>query len=577
MKAVLTAFIIFVLIGSLVVGMRTIETATAQISRDIVINVDGSVTGTDKIKQEDNVYSFISDISGSVGNGAVFINVLKDDIIIDGAGYSLKGTGTGIALQLQGVTNVTVRNVVIDNFGSGIYTGSRRDRESDITSQPSNLKIINNDLKTTYGVISLKGTNNSIISGNTFTSYNKNFGLNLGNCYNNTITNNAFFGGGLSMHYLNQNTFSQNTLNGKALVVLENKSNMIIEGAGQVFLFNCVNMTVRNMEPAVNHRFTVQLIGTNNSQIINCTGTITLTNSSINFIKDNYLPDGLSLDYSHNNTIANNILTNLGPIDTGINLESSHSNIIYGNSIQAKPIGIQTSGSRHNIIAGNNITAKEWGIRITGNSNNIYNNNISNCKIGIILSSNNNTIIRNIVMLSNEIGLLVTMASNNTIYHNNFILNTQQVKEQYWWEYGFQFTPVYSLNNVWDDGEKGNFWSNYYNQDLNGDGIWDESYQMTNNFTDRYPLNEPFNIDTNIPFPIVTPTLAPTPSVTATASPSASPSTSSSTVIPLPTSTPLTPSSTTPEFFVWAIILAAAVTLMSLVIKKKLGVKNKEK
>jgi parallel beta-helix repeat protein len=502
------------LIALIILCMINIQFAKPQPAAIFSINSDGSVTGSDKITHEDEVYTFTSDMSGSVSNGACFMSILKDNIIIDGSGHTLRGTGTGIALQLQGVTNVTVKNLVVDNFGNGIDASFRLDHETDIITWPANLKIINNNLKTTYWGISLRGTNNSIVSENTFTSYNRNFGLDIGFSYNNTIADNVFFGGGLSMQELNQNTFSQNTLNDKALVVLENQSSITIESAGQVFLFNCENITVRNIKPVVEPRTTIQLSDTRNSLITDCIGTITLSNSSNNTIGGNQLPtNGLTIVNSHNNIVADNIISASG---NGIDLGNSNSNIIYENTIQANGIGVQIVSSKTNIIAGNNITGKEWGIKLAGNSNNIHNNNISACRIGIQLSSDGNIITENIIIKSGEIGLVVFVASNNVIYHNNFILNMPQVEEHYWWEYGYA-SPTYSLNNTWDNREKGNFWSNYYGHDTNSDGIWDEPYQMTDNFTDYHPLIDPFNISTNIPFPTpaypeTSPTLTPTPS-----------------------------------------------------------------
>jgi hypothetical protein len=51
----------------------------------------------------------------------------------------------------------------------------------------------------------------------------------------------------------------------------------------------------------------------------------------------------------------------------------------------------------------------------------------------------------------------------------------------------------YSMN-AWDDGYPscGNYWSDYNDTDLNGDGIGDTPYIIDTNNTDRYPLMSPY-------------------------------------------------------------------------------------
>jgi len=83
----------------------------------ITINADGSVSGTSSIVSGDNAtYTFTGNITG-------YITVERNNIVIDGAGYTLEGAGdqedTGIFLS--GITNVTVRNTRIVNFEVGVW------------------------------------------------------------------------------------------------------------------------------------------------------------------------------------------------------------------------------------------------------------------------------------------------------------------------------------------------------------------------------------------------------------------------------------------------------------------------
>ena len=83
----------------------------------IYIRADGTVEGTNKISQDGNIYTFAGDIFESVV-------VEKDDVVVDGAGYSLQGTGVGTGISLNGRTNVKVQNMKISNFLYGIVLDS---------------------------------------------------------------------------------------------------------------------------------------------------------------------------------------------------------------------------------------------------------------------------------------------------------------------------------------------------------------------------------------------------------------------------------------------------------------------
>jgi len=96
----------------------------------IYIRADGSVEGTDKIQRDGNVYTFTDDIFDP-------IVVDRNNIVIDGAGYILQGNGSGMGiLGITGVSldyrsNVTIKNIQIKNFYSGIWL---RDSSNNIIS-----------------------------------------------------------------------------------------------------------------------------------------------------------------------------------------------------------------------------------------------------------------------------------------------------------------------------------------------------------------------------------------------------------------------------------------------------------
>jgi len=114
------------------------------------------------------------------------------------------------------------------------------------------------------------------------------------------------------------------------------------------------------------------------------------------------------------------------------------------------------------------------GIFLGGSGNTITNNIItSNRDYGIHVEAENNNITKNIIS-NNEIGVNSFALKSNIFYRNRFICNTRQALD-----YG---------SNAWDNGEEGNYWSDYNETDGDKDGIGDTSYFIPFNNTDRRPL-----------------------------------------------------------------------------------------
>jgi len=306
------------------------------------------------------------------------------------------------------------------------------------------------------------------------------------------------------------------------------RDNIVIDGRGftistpdvrshtGIILSNRSNVTIKNV--CVN-QFGVGILLHNSSNNVIAGNRINSTNcvyllmfSSHNIITGNrMLGDGYGVrgDGSFNNITGNNFVTpysvemscnntiisqNYFENDTSIRLgDTSHYNIITENTMVGGLYGVILSGSSsNNIVFGNNITAKdECGIKIDGSfDNTVYENYLANNEVGVYIF--------NRAVADSRF----SYSTNNTFYHNNFVLNTKN----------FHIAGG-SLPNFWDNSEEGNYWSNYTGADLNGDSIGDTPYVIDTNNTDRYPLMNPIEIpDPEIPdvipeFPKCTPML----------------------------------------------------------------------
>ncbi|MEM4455098.1 MAG: NosD domain-containing protein [Thermofilaceae archaeon] len=235
-------------------------------------------------------------------------------------------------------------------------------------------------------------------------------------------------------------------------IVIE-RDNIILEGnehkvagrgwGGGIRLENRRNVVVRNLK-IEKFYYGIYLIESSN---------ITITR---NTISNN--SRGIALYDSSGNTISGNTITSNN--DDGIYLWYSSGNRIVGNTIaNNRRYGIYLEYSSGNRIVGNTIAKNDYGIYLWW-------------------FSKGNTVAGNTIA-KNDYGIYLEYSSGNRVFLNNFIGNYRQVSSK-------------DSVNVWDNGSRGNFWSDYKGSDVNNDGVGDTPYTIDEKNVDRYPSIHPY-------------------------------------------------------------------------------------
>ena len=156
-------------------------------------------------------------------------------------------------------------------------------------------------------------------------------------------------------------------------------------------------------------------------------------------------------------------------------------------------IGIDLERSDlHNLTVKNlNIQNFYIGIYVWTSNNTLTENNINDNIVGILLSGDSNTLTKNNIA-HNEEGIFFGVNTpgneplNIALNQNNFVDNDVQFSGCFCEDFDTEEAP-----HTWDNGEIGNFWSDYQGIDNDADGIGDTPYIIDLLNQDRYPLMEP--------------------------------------------------------------------------------------
>jgi len=283
-RKIVSGMMLALLLASMLTLALNIHSVKA--SGTIYIMADGSVKpDTAPISSLDKItYTFTDNIFDS-------IVVQRDNIVVDGAGYTVQGTGSGVGIDLTERSNITIKNLEIKTFDEGIRL-----------ALSSNNKVLGNNITANreYGIMPVLSSNISISGNNITNNYE---GIVLVFSSNNTVSGNMMNGnqynfevyGDEPSHYIHTIDVS-NLVDGMPVYYLINQKDLVINPitypqVGYLALINSINITVEGLTLA-NDYHGLLLAYTNNSKI---------TNSNITNNRYGIMPL-----YSSNNKIYHN-------------------------------------------------------------------------------------------------------------------------------------------------------------------------------------------------------------------------------------------------------------------------------
>ena len=446
MKKPLLLFSIFLLLSAVTI----VDSASPAATRNLIyIRSDGSVEpSTAPIQRVENIYTFTDDVQGSV-------SVERDNVVIDGTGFTLQGTGandygsdsdqnlrtydvsdqeevdetiipasnnTGIYSYAQ---NLTIMNLKIMEFWCAIeleYSSDNHILGNEITNNnqgiwihsSTNNALVGNNVTANSNGISLTASHNTV-SGNTIAD-NRGYGIQLvwsfNNISENVITNNdhGIQLDGSCHNTFKNNVFSANTysiyISGQSLPdFLQNiDETNSVEGKPIYYWVNMKDLTVPSDAGWV--------------ALVNCTR---VSVQDLNFTKK--WQAAVFLVSTSESTVNRNSIKNS---DQGICLIGSVNNSVSGNTITDSGDGIAVKdSSNYNIISENTLTDNIQGIYLLESSNNTVSKNyMLNNGDGIHIGSASNSIVSGNKISNSKTGINLQASSDNSLVGNTITNNT---------------------------------------------------------------------------------------------------------------------------------------------------------
>jgi len=214
MRTVCEFMLIVLLIGILT---STFSIQPVKASETIYIKADGSIDPpTAPIQRDGDIYTITDNIYDEIVGE-------RSNIVINGNGYTLQGSGSGNGFHLDNVSNVTIKNTNIKGFSNGVY----------LYSSSNNILFGNNISACTYMGIYLKYSSNNTVSRNNvnatinYDSIYLQYSSNFNSISSNNLTNNR---SGVHLSDSSNNSISGNR-------IAENNAGVWLRGSST---YNCI-------------------------------------------------------------------------------------------------------------------------------------------------------------------------------------------------------------------------------------------------------------------------------------------------------------------------------------------------
>ena len=336
------------LLSSILILSTTLIIRPAKADSAITINSDGSFDPpTAPLQRDGSVYALTASINGS-------IVIARNNTVLNGRGFIIKGIGTSQGIAIYDVENVTIKDTRITKFSMGIH----------LRQSPRNTIVNNTITNSTYAILAdlapqttianntiqnnksdgifVTAAPNSRIINNAVVSNGK-WGIYLGYSGNSTLKNNTIKGNkynfGMSIVF-SHNIDNTNTVDGKPIYYWTNQQNKQVPlDAGYVAIIKSNNIEVKGLSLTKNGQGIIVVDSTN----------IRIENSNIT--EHGYF--GIHLMNSNHNTINNNTIAK-NDIGGGISIASSTDNTVKNNTIKDNIAGISLFESNDNYIHHNN-------------------------------------------------------------------------------------------------------------------------------------------------------------------------------------------------------------------------------
>ncbi|MGC9072328.1 MAG: NosD domain-containing protein [Acidilobus sp.] len=372
------------------------------------------------------------------------IGVFSSNVVLDGGGHALNGAPPRGPMGLEGIYvgeasgNVTIDNVIVENYYYDVYTAGDAVMVKDVTAKGGmygfyilgNYSTLQSIAASTYMDGVYVGGFGDVVEAATLNG-NYYFGVYLAG-RGDVVRNSNFIDDGLFLSFkasylLPNYTVVNDTVNGRPLVYIYNESNVSVRYAGEVIAIDSANLALVGLNLS-NSSVGAELLNVNSSRVVNVTATGIYYGYGF-YVVGNYNlfkndTGGAARDVT--DVVGFLVIGNYNTIEdsrtswdqTGLNV-SGNDNLIREVSADMNMNGVLLNGN-YNFLSNLSANSDNEGLYITGNYNTVENVTASYDYGGLKVSGNNNTIEDVRTNFNKDYGLKVS-GSDNVVEGSYFI------------------------------------------------------------------------------------------------------------------------------------------------------------